>query len=143
MLGYENKSYKLQSHIISYTSKILILLFFLLSYNISFINKNNNSKRNLSNLNGNYSLYNYFKYPQISIIIPDIDIWIIKKNIFKLIMNLENQTLDNIEIILTSKKNELKEYKELENLCHKDKRIKLKKIKRKEPINNLFSLMSI
>jgi hypothetical protein len=74
---------------------------------------------------------------------PNIDNWLLKNNIFKLMMNLKNQTLNNFEIILTSTKTEFKEYKELENLCLKDKRIKLKIIKRKEPVNNLFSLMKI
>jgi len=143
MLIYENRSYKSQNHIISSTLKIPLLMLFLLSYKISFIKKNINSNRYLSNLFGNYSLYNYFKYPQISIIILDIDNWALNNKIFKLMMNLKNQTLNNIEIILTSKKTELKEYKELENLCLTDKRIKLKKIKIKEPINNLFSLMEL
>lgn len=143
MLSYEVKSYYTQIHIISYTSKIIILIFFLLLYKISFFKKNKNNKRYLSNINGNYSLYDCFKYPQISIIMPDIDNWILKNNIFKLIMNLKKQTLNNIEIILTSKKTEFKEYKKLENLCKTDKRIKLKKIKRKEQIKNLFSLMKL
>ena len=145
MLRYEDISYKSYSHLISYISRILILIFFLLSYKISFIkkNKNKNKERYLSNINGNYSLYDYFKYPQISIIIPNIDILVLDKNIFKLIMNLKNQTLNNIEIILTSTKTVFKEYKELENLCLLDKRIKLKKIKRKGPIRNLFSLLKI
>lgn len=148
MHNYEDKSYKLHIYIISYILRILILMiFYLLLFKISFIkkNKNNNNydKIYLSNINGNYSLYDSFKYPQVSIIIPDIDIWSLKNNIFKMIMNLKNQTLNNIEIILTLTKTEFKEYKKLENLCQKDKRIKLIKIKRKEPINNLFFLMKL
>jgi hypothetical protein len=124
-------------------------MLFLLLFKISFIKKNKNknnrnyNKRYLSNINGNYSLYDSFKYPQITIIIPDVDIWVLNNNIFKLMMDLKSQTLNNFEIILTYTKTEFKEYKELENLCLKDKRIKLKKIKRKEPINNLFSLMKL
>ena len=58
-------------------------------------------------------------------------------------MNLRNQTLKNIEIILTSTKKEFKEYKELKNICITDKRIKIKKIKRKDSISILFSLMEL
>ena len=107
------------------------------------IKKKKYIKKNLSDINGNQSLYDYFKYPQISIIIPYIDKWELENNIFKLIMNLRNQTLKNIEIILTSSKTELKEYKKLENICQSDKRIQLKIIKRKESISNLFSLMNL
>ena len=42
---------------------------------------------------------------------------------------------------MTSTKNEFKAYKEINNLSLLDKRIKLKKIKRKNSIRNLFSLM--
>ena len=138
MLCHKDKSSKM----ILYILKILILIFFLLLHKISFIKKKQNIQKDLSDINGNYRLYDYFKYPQISIIIPNIDNWALD-NIFKFIMNLRNQTLKNIEIILTSTKNELKEYKKLENICLLDKRIKLKKIKRKESINNLFSLMNL
>ena len=142
MLSYEDKSNR---HIILYISRTLILIFFLLLYKISFIkkNKNKNIKRDLSNINGNYSLYKYFKYPQISIIIPDIDVLILDNNILELIKNLRIQTLKNIEIILTFAKTEFKEYKELEKICLSDKRIKLKKNQKKKLINNLFSLMEI
>jgi len=147
MLSYKDKSHNLYTYKILYILRIIILIFLFLSFKISFIKKNKNNsnynKRYLSNINGNYSLYDSFKYPQISIIIPDIDILALKNNIFKLIMNLQNQTLNNIEIILTSAKDEFKEYKDLESLCLKDKRIKLIKFKKKELINNLFSLMKL
>ena len=74
---------------------------------------------------------------------PNIDIWVLDNNIIKLIMTLRNQTLKNIEIILTSTKNDFKEYKELKNLSFSDKRIKLKIIKRKELISLIFSLMKL
>jgi lipopolysaccharide biosynthesis glycosyltransferase len=57
--------------------------------------------------------------------------------------NLRNQTLNNIEIILTLTNSKFKEYKELKNICLSDKRIKLKIIKIKDPINILFSLMEL
>ena len=71
-----------------------------------------NKKVNSSSINGNYSLYNYFKYPQFSIIIPNIDKLALDKNrILEMILNLRNQTLNNIEIILTLSKSNFKEYK--------------------------------
>ena len=114
-----------------------------MSYKISSIKENKNKNRYLSNINGNYSLYDIFKYPQISIIIPNIDIMILDNNIIRLIMNLKNQTLNSIEIFLTSTKTGFKEYKELESLCRSDKRIKFKKIQRKGSISNIFSLLKL
>jgi lipopolysaccharide biosynthesis glycosyltransferase len=89
-------------------------------------------------------LYDYFKYPQISIIIPNINKWALDKNkILTLLMNLRNQTLNDIEIILTTTKTNIKIYKDLMNICLLDKRIQLKKSERKGSINNLFSLLKI
>ena len=89
-------------------------------------------------------MYNYFKYPQISIIIPDVDSWELKnQNILKLIENLRNQTLNNIEIILTSTKVAFKEYKKIKNLCLSDNRIKFEKNRSKNSISNIFSLINL
>ena len=92
-----------------------------------------------------YSLFNYFKYPQISIIIPEVDKWELNNsNILKLIENLRNQTLNNIEIILISTKSVFKAHKKFKNLCLSDKRIKLKKSKNKNSIiSNIFSLINL
>ena len=48
----------------------------------------------------NYSLYNLFKYPQISVLIPNIDEFTINVNIsiFNFLNSLINQTLKEIEI---------------------------------------------
>ena len=64
-------------------------------------------------------------------------------NILNLIENLRNQTLNNIEIILTSTNTKFKEYNEMKNICLSDKRIKLKTIRKKYPKNDLFSLMEL
>ena len=128
-----------------YISKIFILIFFLLFYNIklnNFYKRNKNEEVNSSRINGNYSLYNYFKYPQISIIIPNIDKWALDINgILKLILNLKNQRLNNIEIILTLSKSKFKKYKILNNLCSLDKRIKIEISEKKDSISNLFYLL--
>jgi lipopolysaccharide biosynthesis glycosyltransferase len=136
---YEDKSYE---QIMLDISKILLLIFFILSFKIHFIKKNKNFL-NMKSKDRSYSLYNYFKYPQISIIIPDVDEWEKNPNILKLIENLRNQTLNNIEIILTSTKTAFKEYKKIKNLCLSDKRIKLEKSKNKNSIRNIFSLINL
>ena len=121
-------------------SIIIILILFLLSNTISF-KRNKNKEIYIPNINSNYSLYDYFKYPQISIIIPNIENLVLdNNNILKLLANLRNQTLKNIEIILASTNTKFKEYKKFENLCLSDKRIKLKKIKKRAPIKNVFPL---
>ena len=130
-----------------YISKIFLLIFFFLLYIIKLNyfykrNQNKNVEENSSSINGNFSLYNYFKYPQISIIITNIDKWALDKNgILNLILNLRNQTLNNIEIILTLSRSNFKEYKTLNDLCSLDKRIKIKITDKKDSISNLFYLL--
>ena len=128
---------------ISYNkSKIFLLIILLLSLKISFFKRNKIHKIDSSSKFGNFSLYNYFKFPQISIIISYNDKWK-TDNLFKLLTNLQNQTLNNIEIILTSSDTEFKENKKLKNLCSSEKRIRLKTTKKKAPKKNLFSLMNL
>jgi hypothetical protein len=139
-INYKDKSYE---HIMLNISKILLLIFFIL-LNKVHLSKRNKNFLNLELKNRSYSLYNYFKYPQISIIIPDVDSWELKnQNILKLIENLRNQTLNNIEIILTSTKVAFKEYKKIKNLCLSDNRIKFEKNRSKNSISNIFSLINL
>ena len=141
-ITFEDKIYN-QFYSYSKISKIIILILFLLSNTIS-IKRNKKKEIYIPNINSNYSLYDYFKYPQISIIIPNIDNLLLdSNNILKLLVNLRNQTLKNIEIILTSTNTKFKEYKKFENLCLSDKRIILKKIKKRSPIKNVFSIMNL
>ena len=140
-LKFEDKLYNSYVYKNSYKLKIFIIIIILLLYKFSFFKRNKIQKK--YSLYGNYSLYNYFKYPQISIIISYNGKWTTGNKIFKLLTNLQNQTLNNIEIIIASSNFEFEENKKLKNLCLLDKRIKLKKTKRKDPIVNLFSLMSL
>lgn len=138
-MNYKGNSYYRD---ILYISKIYSLIFLILTYKILLIKSDKNIY--FSCLKGNYSLYNYFKYPQISIIIPNIDKWSLNNNdILNLIMNLKEQTLNNIEIIVTSSKTKIHEYNNLKNLSLSDKRIKIKVSKRKDSTNSLFSLMKL
>ena len=73
---------------------------------------------------------------------PNIDKWALDINeILKLILNLRNQTLNDIEIVLTLSKSKFKEYKILNNLCSLDKRIKIDIIDKKDSISILFYLL--
>lgn len=123
-------------NIISYNSKIFLLIILFSSYKIPLFKRNKNKKINSPTKNTNCSLYNYFKNPQISIIIPYNEKDVIDKNIVKLLMNLLNQTFNNFEIIFTSSKYEFKKNKNLKNLFLSEKRIIFKKTKRKDLIIN-------
>ena len=130
-------------NIILYNSKIFLLIILFTSYKIPLFKRNKNKKIYSSSIKSNYSLYNYFKHPQISIIIPYNEKKTIDKNIIKLLKNLLNQTFNNIEIIFISSKYEFKKNKKLKNLYLSEKRIIFKKTKRKDLIINLFSLMKL
>jgi hypothetical protein len=58
-------------------------------------------------------------------------------------MNLKEQTLNNIEIIVTSSKTKIHEYNNLKNLSLSDERIKIKVSEREDSTNSLFSLMKL
>ena len=95
-------------------------------------------------MKGKYSLYNSFKYPQISILLPNIESWNLDKNkILALISNLRDQTLNNIEIIISLSKTEFNEYKIFKNLCSSDKRFNILKVKGTDIIKNIFSSINI
>lgn len=139
-----NYKSRLYYHDILYILKIYSLIFLFLSYKFLLIKNDKNKKIDFSGLRGNYSLYDYFKYPQISIIIPNIDKWLFNStDSLNLITNLKEQTLNNIEIIVTSSKNKIHEYKNLKNLSLSDKRIKIEVSERKDSTNSLFSLMKL
>lgn len=91
---------------------------------------------------GNYSLYNVFKYPQISILISSIDIINLdNKNIslYNVINSLRNQTIQDIEIIFLLSKVDNANYRIIRNFTKLDKRVRIVfKINGK---NNLVNLI--
>ena len=114
-----------------------IILLFLINVLLIFINiikiyvffsKNENEIKDIFNNNiGNYSLYNLFKYPQISILIPNIENFnSLNKNIsiFSFINNLRNQTLKDIEILFLLSKKDIINSNIIKNYTKIDKRIK-------------------
>ena len=91
---------------------------------------------------GNTSLYNTFKYPQISILFSDIEnIDLNNKNItlYNIINNLRGQTLRNIEIIFLLRRADNINYKIIHNFTKKDKRIRI--IFKEKEENNLYNLI--
>ena len=91
---------------------------------------------------GNYSLYNIFKYPQISILIPNIDkINLNNKNItlYNIFNNLRNQTLQDIEIIFLLPKIDNNNYKIIRNFTSLDKRFRIVFINNEK--NYLYNLI--
>ena len=91
---------------------------------------------------GNTSLYNTFKYPQISILFSDIEnIDLNNKNItlYNIINNSRGQTLQNIEIIFLLTRAENNYYKIIHNFTKIDKRIRI--IFKEKEENNLYNLI--
>ena len=91
---------------------------------------------------GNYSLYNIFKYPQISILISSIEYINFKdKNIslHNVINSLRKQTLQDIEIIFLLPKIDNDNYKIIYNFTKLDKRVRL--VFKTNGKNNLFNLV--
>ena len=87
----------------------------------------------------NYSLYNLFEYPQISLFLTNIDNYHLD-NTFELIDILKNQTLKNIEIFILSK---TQYYNNLiKNNSKTDNRIKYFISQKNDLLDNIFHLIS-
>ena len=98
----------------------------LLIINIIFIillSKRNDSLIESINNTSDNCLYDLFKYPQISIIMPNVEeLNVCNESIFNLITSLQNQTLKNIQILLSFSK---KEYLNYYNELKKDLRLQI------------------
>ena len=105
---------------------IIILTYILFSKNSNDLN----IRWNIGNNTGNYSLYNLFKYPTISILLPNIELFEVSNySIVNFINNLRNQTLKEIQIFISF--SNIEYYNDIKNICLLDDRIKvyfLKKI---------------
>ena len=122
---------------------IIILIIYLFLYNLFFEKYKNESfnKNNENNFISNNSLYNLFKYPQISILIPNIENW--KEDnisIINLINTLRNQTLTNIEILFSLSTCQYT-YNLLKNISIIDYRIKIIKTKKMDILKKIYYLM--
>ena len=118
----------INKHVISLFLINILLIFINIIKIYDFFFKNENDIKDIFNNNfGNYSLYNLFKYPQISILIPYIEnINSLNKNIsiFSFINNLRNQSLKDIEIFFLLSRKDLINSNIIKNYTKIDKRIK-------------------
>lgn len=99
------------------------------------------NKSNDNTFISNNSLYKVFKYPQISILIPNIENWKTDNfTIINLINTLRNQTLTNIEILFS-----LSTYQYTDNLLKIislfDYRIKIISTKKINLLYTIYNLM--
>ena len=107
---------------------IIFLLIFIILCSLSILNKNyKNESYYKDPIINDHSLYNIFKYPQISILIVDIENWKIDKIELKNMLNyFLNQKLDNIEILFYIQKlNNTNYYNIIKNYSLFDNRIKI------------------
>ncbi len=122
---------------------IILLIIYLFLYNI-FFEKFKNEIMNKSNDNtfiSNNSLYNVFKYPQISLLIPNIENWNTDNfTIINLINTLRNQTLTNIEILFSLPTYQYT-YNILKNISLIDHRIKIINTKNINLLYTIYNLM--
>ena len=88
---------------------------------------------------GNYSLYNIFEYPKISILLQINIVNYNLDNIIKLIYNLKNQTFKNIEIFILSKTQF--DYNIMKNISKIDNRIKSFLLPKKDILDNIFHVI--
>lgn len=131
--------------------KIIFLIFFVIIILFSFLynllyqlkEKKNEENNNTSYIIGNNSLYDYFKYPQISVLLFNLNEIKVNK-IMDCIENLKKQTLKDIQIIILIQKNiNLNDYKILKNISIIDNRIDVISSKNRDLIYNIFHSMDI
>ena len=122
---------------------IINIIIYLFLYNV-FFEKIKNEIMNLNNQNifiNNNSLYNIFKYPQISILIPNIENWKTDNlSIINIINNLRNQTLSNIEILFSLSTFQYT-YNLLKNISLIDNRVKIINSKKMNLLYTIYYLM--
>ena len=123
---------------------IISLIFNVILIYILFLNNNKNIVEiEYENKTGNYSLYNIVKYPQISFIIPNIEQFnLTNDSIDNLIINLKNQTLKDIQIILSfSIFENYNYYKNVNNISILDNRIKIYYINSDNILTHIYYLI--
>ena len=132
--------------------KIIFLIFFVIIilfsflYNLLYQLKEKKSEENINTsfIIGNNSLYDLFKYPQISILLFNLNYEINVNKIINCIENLKKQILKDIQIIiLIQKKININHYKILKNISTIDNRIEIISSKNRDLIYNIFHSMDI
>ena len=126
-----------------YVNIILLIINILLILNLFKFNDLNNFKNNFISDLGNYSLYNFFKYPQISILIYNINNLNLNGDnyIIDFITMLRTQKLNDIEVLF-SLPNEISDnFNIIKKYCKLDNRIKIYINNKENNLNNLFDLI--
>ena len=108
--------------IVKYISLILLIISFF-SYKSNKLYLNTNDQNEFNYTMKNNSLYSLSKYPQISILIYNIEY---ETKLLNLINNLMNQSLKDIQILfLWKNKTNLQDYNKIKNISLIDKRISI------------------
>ena len=108
--------------IVKYISLILLIISFF-SYKSNKLYLNTNDQNEFNYTMKNNSLYSLSKYPQISILLYNIEY---ETKLLNLINNLMNQSLKDIQILfLWKNKTNLQDYNKIKNISLIDKRISI------------------
>ena len=121
---------------------LLFLLITILFFNLQYLKYTNNNDNNY--IMGSYSLYNWSYYPEISLLIYDIENWNLDNiQSLNLIDNLKNQKLKDIQIIfLLKNETDNENIKLIKMQSLNDNRISFYEYENLL-INNIFELMNI
>ena len=122
-----------------------IIILFIINYIIILSYKNNNFRnKNAENKMGEYNLYKLSSFPQISILILNIEKFIFNENtLINLIENIRNQTLKDIQIIFyISEQSKIEYINIIKNYVSIDNRIQLYFYKNKNIFNNICDLFN-
>ena len=121
----------------------IIIYFIIFSYEYKYKN-NDNNKYIDNNKMGNYNLYNLSKFPQISIIILNIEKFIFNdKTLLNIIKNMRNQNLKDLQIIFCiSNTTKIDYIKLIKNYSRIDKRIEIYFSKNNNIFNNACDLFN-
>ena len=103
---------------------LLFLLIAIFFFNIQYL-RFSNTTIGYNYIMGEHSLYNWTYYPQISLLIYDIENWhLVKEQLLNFIDNLKNQNLNDIQVIFLLKNNtDLENTKLIKNQSLIDERI--------------------
>ena len=117
-----------------------IIILFIINYIIILSYKNNNFRnKNAQNKMGEYNLYKLSTFPQLSILILNIEKFIFNENtLINLIENIRNQTLKDIQIIFyISQQSNIEYINIIKNFVSIDNRIEIYLYKNINIFNNI------
>ena len=138
---------KNDNNIMNYLSFCKIILFLLIiKFIISFSHKYKIRRTNyIKSKMGNYGLYNITNFPQITIIIYNIEKFVLnEKDLINLINNLRNQSLIDLQIIFLLSKYTKNEYIDIiSNYSSIDKNLALSFCKDRVIFNDVYNSFNL